>query len=489
MIERTQRMGGVLMPVSALPSKEGVGTFGREAYEFVDILAQMGAKIWQILPLNPLSYGNSPYQPYSSFAGDPLYIDLGLLAQEGLLPKSRPQFHPEDPDRVNFEQVRAYKDPWLRKAYQAFLKRGEPGEEYKKFAKLDWVYPYAVFITLKGRNAMRCWNEWPQEEQDWSIDGKLDLTPMEGEIRYQIFLQYEFYTQWMKLKSYANAHGLLIMGDMPFYVGIDSLDVWGGRKNFLLDREGRPTHIAGVPPDYFSATGQRWGNPIYNWEQLEQDGFQFWIDRLSYNSKLYDIVRIDHFRAFDTYWKIPASCETAVEGDWIEAPGYALIDAVYQALPNLWLVAEDLGDLRPEVLVLRDHYNLQGMYVAEFSLGQAQPEERQIAYTGTHDNQTAKGWYNDLSPVQKRRITRALRPAREGLRQDVSHKMIRYVCLSKASIAITPVSDLLGLDDRARLNTPGTVGSPNWEWRLRSFTGLRKQISWMRELLEASGRI
>lgn len=482
-------MAGVLMPVSSLPSRDGVGSFGAEAYEFVDILASMGAKLWQILPLNPLSYGNSPYQPYSSFAGDPLYIDLGLLEKEGFLPKGRPSFEPEDPNRVDFEKVRAFKEPWLRKAYQAFREKGAPGKDYEDFAAQPWVYPYGVFITLKGRNQMRCWNEWPQEQQDWSVDGRFDLKPLEEEISYQIFLQYVFYTQWMALKAYANSKGLLIMGDIPFYVGIDSLDVWGGRKNFLLDSEGRPTFIAGVPPDYFSVTGQRWGNPIYNWEQIEADGFQFWIDRLSYNSKLYDIVRIDHFRAFDTYWKIPASCETAVEGQWLEAPGYALLDTVFKALPELWLIAEDLGDLRPEVLTLRDHYDLQGMYVAQFNLGEEAPQRQQVAYTGTHDNQTSRGWYQDLSPLKKRRVNRVLKPFSAFPRERVSHKMIRYICMSKALIAVAPVSDILALDDAARLNTPGTVGSPNWEWRLTGFAKLRRQIPWVRALLEQSGRI
>jgi len=481
------RLGGILMPVSALPSRDGVGSFGKEAYEFVDILSRMKVKIWQILPLNPLSYGNSPYQPYSSFAGDEIYIDLELLAQEGLLPKTRPAYHPEKRDKVDFEKVRAYKEPWLRKAYDAFCRKKAFQPEFEAFCRQEWVHLYAVFIALKKRNGMRCWNEWPREQQNWSVDKAYDLTDLEDEISYRMFLQFIFYRQWMALKTYANDLGIRIMGDMPFYVGIDSLDVWAGRENFLLDGEGRPTSVAGVPPDYFSATGQRWGNPIYNWEKMEKDGFQFWIDRLRYNSQLYDIVRIDHFRAFDTYWKIPASCETAMEGEWIEAPGYALMDTLYAALPDIWIVAEDLGELRPQVLTLRDHYGLAGMYVAEFSLPKLEPEENIAAYTGTHDNETARGWYEALSSGEKRRVARKLRPYGAS-RERPSRKMIRFVCQSKARLAIVPLADVLNLGSQARLNTPGTVGSPNWEWRLPSFQKVYPEIDWFRETMEKSGR-
>lgn len=483
-----KRLGGILMPISALPSRDGVGSFGTSAYEFVDILTGMGAGIWQILPLNPLSYGNSPYQPYSSFAGDELYIDLDKLAQQKLLPKTRSAYHPADPAKVDFQAVRAYKEPWLRRAYAAFCRKKELKAPFEEFCKKDWVYPYAVFVALKQQNGNRCWTEWPAEQRSWSVDHKYDLKPLEDEIRYRMFLQFIFYTQWMELKQYANDRGIRIMGDMPFYVGLDSLDVWAGRDNFLLDEEGHPTSVAGVPPDYFSATGQRWGNPIYNWDKMEQDGFRFWIDRLRYNSQLYDIVRIDHFRAFDTFWKIPASCPTAIEGEWIEAPGYALMDALYAALPDIWIVAEDLGDLRPEVLVLRDHYDLAGMYVAQFSLPREIPAKNHAAYTGTHDNDTARGWYEKLDANMRRRVARKLRPYGEA-REWASHKMIRFICESAAPLAIFPLFDVLNLGSEARLNTPGTVGSPNWEWHLTGFRKVYAQAQWVRKTLEETGRM
>ena len=293
-LHNKERLAGILMPVSALPSDEGIGTLGKAAYRFIDIMQEMGMSIWQILPLNPLGYGNSPYQPFSSFAGDSLYIDLEFLFEEGLLDE-KPAPFPKKSNKISYDLVREYKEPFLKKAYASFKKKAEKASSYTEFCKMDWVRPYAVFFVLKKANQMRCWNEWPKEQQNWILDKKLDLTPYEEEIDYQIFLQYLFYVQWNALKDYANGKGILIMGDIPFYVGIDSLDVWQAREDFLLDKDGHPRFIAGVPPDYFSATGQRWGNPIYDWEHLKENHFRFWMDRLSYSSKLYDIFRIDHF--------------------------------------------------------------------------------------------------------------------------------------------------------------------------------------------------
>ncbi len=482
------RMAGVLMPVASLPSEDGVGGFGREAYCFVDCLARMGIKVWQILPLNPLGYGNSPYQPFSSFAGDELYIDLGLLEEAGYLDGRRTSYEDAMPERVDYEKARAYKTPYLREAYQAFREKDGASEEFAEFQKMDWVYPYAVFVALKKQNSMRCWNEWPKEQKDWILDKQYDISHLEDEIQYQMFVQFMFLKQWSDLKQYANRKGIRIMGDIPFYVGIDSLDVWSCRENFLLDAEGKPTFIAGVPPDYFSATGQRWGNPIYDWDYLEKNHFVFWINRLAYSSKLYDIIRIDHFRAFDTYWKIPASCETAIDGEWIEAPGYELFDTVFKELPNIQIVAEDLGDLREEVLTLRDHYRFMGMNVVEFTfLSGEKPKEHQLIYTGTHDNQTLRGWYESLDAKDRRRVRSQL--FRHGMPwESVVGKMLRYVYGSAASMAIVPVMDILELDDRARLNAPGTVGSPNWEWRLADLQCLCARERQMRKLVETTGR-
>ncbi len=491
---KNKRMGGVLMPISSLPSAEGVGTFGKEAYRFVDIISDMGMKIWQILPLNPLGYGNSPYQPFSSYAGDPVYLDLGLMAEDGLIKSKLSKYENADPKKADYTKTAAYKAPYFREAFENFKYRIADGKEdalraeYDAFKTIFWVRPYGIFITLKAKNDMRCWNEWPQEEQDYIIDGKFDITPYEDDIEYAVFLQFMFCKQWNRLKEYANKKGILLMGDIPFYVGIDSLDVWQGRKNFLLDKDGHPRFIAGVPPDYFSETGQRWGNPIYDWDQLEADGFKFWLDRLSYSAKLYDIIRIDHFRAFDTFWKIPSSCPTAVEGEWIEAPGYKLFDAVYANMPDIFIVAEDLGDLRPEVLVLRDHYKLPGMYIEQFSaLDKKGPAENQLIYTGTHDNQTTLGWLKDLDKKTLGKVKRRFLSF-TGPGEKLVWKILNHVYKSKARFAIVPAFDLLALDDAARLNTPGTVGSPNWEWRLENLDGLKDRVSMTKKMITESGR-
>ena len=486
---KNKRMAGVLMPVASLPSEEGVGTFGREAYRFVDMLADMGMRIWQILPLNPLGYGHSPYQPFSSYAGDEIYIDLDLLEKNGYLQPGRTPYTPEGhADRIKYERVRQYKEKYLQEACERFFPDGREAAAFKSFREMDWVYPYAVFIALKKQNGLRCWNEWPKEQQDWILDRKYGITHLEKEIQYQIFLQYMFYQQWMALKAYANEKNIRIMGDVPFYVGIDSLDVWSSREDFLLDDQWRPSFVAGVPPDYFSKTGQRWGNPIYNWQNLQDKNFAFWLDRLDYSSKLCDIIRIDHFRAFDTYWKIPASCETAIEGEWVEAPGYAFFDELYRRRPDIQIVAEDLGDLRPEVLTLRDHYDMMGMNVAAFSLPDAnEAREHQLIYTGTHDNQTVKGWYAALDRRTKAKVRKAL--AEVGYwGEPITRKMVRFVYGSAASIAIIPLADLLGLDDAARLNTPGTLGSPNWEWRLTGWQNLWNREAFIRTVIADSGR-
>lgn len=476
------------MPVASLPSKYGIGDFGKEAHEFVNILEEMGVRIWQILPLNPLGYGNSPYQAYSSYAGDELYISLDKLKEEGLIKSGIEPFH-EQEKLIAYEEVRVYKQKYLQEAFQNF----KENEEYLAFISMKWVYQYAVFLTLKKANNLICWNEWPKEQQDWIKDKKCDLTDKKDAIAYEMFVQYMFYRQWMELKAYANEKGIEIMGDLPIYVGIDSLDVWANQDYFLLDDKSRPTFIAGVPPDYFSATGQRWGNPIYDWDYMEETEFKFWIERLSYSSKLYDVLRIDHFRAFDTYWKIPASCETAVEGEWVEAPGYALFDKIHGELPEIQIVVEDLGDLRPEVLELRDHYSLSGMKVVQFTFDDNETNndfpdrENMIIYTGTHDNQTVYGWY--LAQSEEKRAAMKKFMKKKGYRRDhIAHQFVQYTFDSIANLAIVPVQDILCLDDCGRLNTPGVLGSPNWEWRMTDFEGLYGAVDEVRLMIYRSGR-
>ena len=482
---KVSRMAGVLMPVASLPSTDGVGSFGKSAYQLIDFLSETGFRIWQVLPLNPLGYGNSPYQPYSSFAGDEIYIDLDMLVEDGYLSPGRKSL--ESTGRIDYDAARKHKLPYLKKAFKAFEKQGKEKKEFDRFCKQKWVYEYGVFMALKKHNKMRCWNDWPKQQRDWILDRKFDISPFEEEIRFQMFLQYMFIKQWKKLKEYANNKGILLVGDIPFYVGIDSLDVWRDRDSFLLDEEGRPAFVAGVPPDYFSAFGQRWGNPIYNWKRLEKTKFKFWIDRISYTNELYDIIRIDHFRAFDTYWKIPASCETAVEGEWIEAPGYAVFDRISEKLPEAWIIAEDLGDLRPEVLELRDAYNLPGMIVAEFDLFKDDKTKNKVIYTGTHDNQTVVGWYKSMKKAERKKVDQRL--SKEGSKdKNISYRMLHYVFNAPAYYAIVPLMDILELDDSARLNTPSTTGSPNWEWQLKSLDELKPYQANIKRMLRYAKR-
>lgn len=480
------RAAGVLLPVSSLPSGHGIGDMGRAAYRFVDMLSRANVRYWQILPLNPLGYGNSPYQPYSSFAGDLLYISLDALWKDGLLPRRPARFRPFAA-RVDYEAVRLRKETVLREAFARFV----PSEAYERFVSMEWTRPYAVFMALKRHNPEKDWTSWPEAERDWPREQALDLTRYEQEIRFELFAQYQFHSQWMNLKRYANERNVELIGDIPIYVGLDSEDVWSGRENFLLNEDGTPSVVAGVPPDYFSALGQRWGNPIYDWAHMQADGFSFWKKRLEYSATLYDVIRIDHFRAFDTYWEIPAENPTAVEGVWQEAPGYALFDEVLAALPGLRIIAEDLGMLRDEVHMLRDHYDFPGMKVLEFTFAPGAPpeegQENRVVYTGTHDNQTVRGWFEAMPEEWQAQALKTLSAAGYAKR-SVSQRFVRLALADRADLAVLPVQDLLGLDDRARINTPGTVGSPNWEWKLRSLFSVRPALSRFAKAIQETGR-
>ena len=480
------RESGILMPLSSLPSSYGIGELGAETLSFVENLKETGITIWQLLPLNPLGYGNSPYQPYSSCAGDEIYISLEELYRQGLIEKLPEEFQAME-KRVDYEKVRAFKEPYLREAYSRF----EKTEAYEAFISQDWVYDYAMFRALKKKNGGSCWNQWEEEDKNWPMTREERSEEIQDEVNYHMVLQYLFFSQWMKIKSYANEKGIRIMGDVPFYVGVDSVDVWGARENFLLDAEGKPVFIAGVPPDYFSATGQRWGNPIYDWEYLKEQNYQFWLDRIGYSSQLFDLIRIDHFRAFDTYWKIPAFCPTAVDGEWVEAPGYEVLALLQEKLPDVELVAEDLGDLRPEVVELKEHFHLKGMKVLEFSIDTSGKyardtfgeEENMIIYTGTHDNDTLMQWYESLSVTGRRKVRSFLK--RQGISTgSVRERLLTYTLNSKAAYAIVPMADVLGLGKEGRMNLPGTVGSPNWEWRMPDQNRIRKGLVQYRKLIE-----
>lgn len=461
---------GILLPIFSLPSKTGIGDFGKEAYEFIDYLAEIGIKIWQILPLNPLGEGNSPYQSYSIYAIDEIYISLEWLRDQNFFVEMR--HFDADTNRIDYKGVRAFKKAYLKKAFTKF----KPDTQYDEFIQNSWVYNYAVFCVFKKIHNNAAWNTWELQYKDWSKAKNVDLASYEEDINYQLFLQYILYKQWFSLKQYANQKGIEIMGDIPIYAGYDSVDVWSNPKNFLLDEAGNSTYVAGVGPDYFSEKGQLWGNPLYDWEYLKSQKFHFWIERLSHSKSLYDSVRIDHFRGFDTYWKIPAQEEDARNGTWELAPGYELFDEVYRQIPDIQIVAEDLGELRKEVLELRDHYHLKGMRVLQYMFDVEEKEfndiKNMVAYTGTHDNQTLQGWLNNQNWEEYDAFFQ-----QHGFNNKHRYEnFVEYTIFSIHDLAIIPMQDFLGESDEARMNVPGEVSLLNWSWKMGDFSKFKAKL-------------
>lgn len=490
-MEKTERKAGILLGVASLPGNYGIGDFGKGSYRFVDDLAKAGFSLWQILPLAPLGYGHSPYQPYSSFAMDEIYLDLDALHEEGLIGKPAP-FNALA-SKIAYEEVRAYKLPYLRAAYKA--EKAKNPRLLTRFKKEHpWASDYSVFIAFHESH-QSSWDNWPLEERDWILTRPALKGKMKEEADFRLYLQYKLYQQWDKLHAYAKDKGIEIIGDLPFYVGFDSCDVWANQDTFLLDRKTKqPSFIAGVPPDYFSATGQRWGNPIYDWKKLAKEDFSFIENRIALNARIYDVLRLDHFRAFDTYWKIPSSCPTAVEGEWVEAPGYALFDSLLAKYPSLNIIAEDLGDLRPEVLTLRDHYDFPGMNVIEFTFHDYEiehkgkwDEENAVAYLGTHDNETIVGFFYDLDEREQAEWVYALE--QKGIAEGpMNERLIRYCFAKKAKYALVSMQDVLGLDKDARTNVPSTVNDVNWTWKMSDFASFEEKLPSLEKVLKEEGR-
>ena len=488
-----KRQAGLLLSVTSLPGKYGIGDFGPSAYEFIDLIKSAGFSLWQILPLNPLGYGNSPYQPYSSFAIDEQFVDLDALVAEGLLGK----IEPEDfiASKVRYDQVKAFKLKYLREAYETFLKEEGAKDKLDAFVNAHpWTRDWSVFMMNKRRYPT-AWNEWPSEVKNWVAKRPALKKEDLREANFEVFIQMVLYAQWDKLHAYAKSKGIKIIGDIPFYVGYDSVDVWANQDTFLLDEETKlPSCVAGVPPDYFSATGQRWGNPIYNWKKLEKEDFFFIENRIHLNAALYDILRLDHFRAFDTYWSIPAECPTAIDGKWIEAPGYKLFDSLFAKYPDLSIIAEDLGDLRDEVLVLRDHYNFPGMNVIQFTFADCELVHKgdwnrvnSVAYLDTHDNDTMLSYFYLLPEQEQGDWLHALASMGIVIGSPVD-RMIVYCMRKPANMAILSMQDVLELDTIARTNVPGIVDDRNWTWKLENFEAFKKRLPFLKELIVATGR-
>lgn len=490
----TERYSGILAHPSSFPSPYGIGDFGPGAYEFIDYLTAGGQKLWQVLPLGPTGFGDSPYQSFSAFAGQTLFISPDLLMQDGLLTEediARPPVW--DPHRVNYGSVIVYKNGLYQKAFDRFKDGSYTNEKladaFDIFCRkeADWLEDYALFMAAKDAHEGRCWLEWEDELRNPTPASKTAWAQkLADEILYYEFLQFLFFRQWADLKAYANKHDIRIIGDIPIFLSLDSVDVWANKSIFKLDSKGFPLEVSGVPPDYFSATGQLWGNPLYDWNALKKDGYRFWIRRIEKQLALVDILRIDHFRGFAAYWSVPYGEKTAINGKWVDGPGEDLFIAIEKALgKGLPIIAEDLGIITKEVEELRDAFDFPGMRVLQFAFDDPNDNimmphnhiENCVCYTGTHDNDTSRGWYYTASKASQKK-------AREYMNTgaaDISWAFIRTALASVAKYTVIPLQDVLGLGSEARMNFPGR-GIGNWSWRYTSDQLDKQWLNYLHDL-------
>ena len=470
------RKNGVLLHITSLPSKYGIGTLGKEAYAFVDFLKRADQQIWQVLPVCPTGYGDSPYASYSTFAGNPYLIDLETLEEEGLLKAEeyRNLTWCEQEDQVDFGKMYTQRYPILEKASSRFLQNPTP--DYVEFCKVhaSWLDDYALFMALKDLHQGKPWLEWvipyrkydAQAAQVWTQENQ-------ARVDYYKSLQYFFFTQWEKLRQYANKNGISILGDLPIYVALDSVDAWSHPELFMFDEDGKPSLVAGCPPDGFSEDGQLWGNPIYNWEYHKETGYAWWINRIDHATKVMDILRIDHFRGFDSYYAIPAGATTAKVGEWLQGPGIDLFKAIEAKLGKKEIIAEDLGYLTDSVKQLLADSGFPGMKVLEFAFDSRDGSGAEylpynypkncVAYAGTHDNDTIQGWFQMINDGDRKYAQDFMDAYNPG---EYHWEMMRTVIASPADTTIVQAQDLLGLDSSSRMNTPGKMGG-NWTWRLK----------------------
>lgn len=471
---------GILLSVSSLPSNHGIGDFGDSCYKFIDWLASNHYKYWQVLPLNPLGPGYSPYMSTCSNALEYRYISLDLLAREGLISKVPP--FQKDSEAVEFYEVGEYKKKYLHKAYKKFMK--DHFETLHKFKyRQPWVSAFATFEVFKWRNDNKTWNEWREEDRDYFLNHNKPPKSLMDDINFVIFLQYEALKQWKHVMKYAKKKGISLICDMPFYVGFDGVECWLNRDQFSIGPDNKLFEVGGVGPDAFSDVGQLWGTPIYNFDKMRQDGYKLLIDRIGYLANLCDYLRIDHFRAFDTYYVIPANEETAINGEWKIGPRDDFFNKLYEKYPNIKLIAEDLGDLRPEVLELRDQFNLPGMFISEFTIFDMNnlSTNRQLVYPGTHDNETLWGWFLNRTPDEINFLKWRMNDYNDETLFDT---IVKYIYTIPSLMTIFQLQDVLKLDNSARMNYPGTVGSPNWRWKLKDFSWIKEvkypDFSWFK---------
>lgn len=489
------RESGILMHITSLPGPYGVGTMGKSAYHFVDFLDKAGQSVWQILPLNSTGYGDSPYQSFSAFAGNPYLIDLDTLVQEGLLKAGEPEAvnWGENPGRVSFGRLYEERGKLLHLAYSRFT----PDESYTAFLEENarWLPDYALFMALKEANGGASWLQWPEDLRLREADAlEAARKAHADEIGYHSFVQYLFFRQWKALRGYANGKGIRVIGDVPIYVPLDSADVWVNYKLFQLDETRHPTVVAGCPPDGFTADGQLWGNPIYDWQAMADTGYDWWVRRLTAAARMYDVVRFDHFRGFESYWAVPAGDKTARNGRWVKGPGIDFIHAVRKALPELDFIAEDLGFVTPEVRQLQLDSGYPGMKVLEFAFDSREESDYlphlypvdSVCYTGTHDNVTLKQWFDEASRQDK-----VYAKAYLGLNRSEGNVwgMIRGGMSSVSRLFVAQMQDYLELGGEARMNFPGTLSSANWTWRAAEGFDSDKLAKKIRKMTGLYGRL
>jgi 4-alpha-glucanotransferase len=492
----TERASGVLLHPTSLPGAHGIGDAGSKAHAFAEWLRGAGQRFWQMLPVGPVGYGNSPYSAHSAFAGSALLISLERLIEEGLLPRSALASAPIFAQgRADYPAARAWRERCLKIAFEAFAKRTSDHPSFDIFCEqsADWLEDYALYAAIKRSRRDVAWTEWEPDLRARD-PAALDRArhALREEIAQQRFEQFVFARHWRSLKARCAELGVALIGDMPIFVAHDSADVWAHRELFFLDPQGQPTIVAGVPPDYFSATGQRWGNPLYRWEVHEETGYRFWLQRFGQMLERFDAIRLDHFIGFQRYWEIPANEPTATNGRWVPGPGAKIFEALRKAHGTLPLIAEDLGAVTPEVTALRDKFNLPGIKILQFAFG-TDPQgptflpynysRNSVAYTGTHDNDTTRGWFEKLEPGERRNALDYL--GTKG--REISWEMIREVWRSVANLALAPAQDLLGLGSEARMNHPGTLQG-NWEWRLLPGQLGAKERERLRDLTRIYGR-
>jgi 4-alpha-glucanotransferase len=503
------RASGILLHPTSLPGRFGIGDLGRAAYDFVDFLEETGQSLWQVLPLGPTGYGDSPYQCFSAFAGNPLLISLEALVDEDLLDAgdltSAPEF---SEDRVDYGPVIEYKNSMLAKAHGNFIQRGsdEAKAGYFNFTEQTawWLEDYAAFRSIKDGHGGQEWTKWDthlRAREDNAMHFWRENHAVE--ISRHKFFQYVFFKQWLGLARYANDKGVKIVGDVPIFVAHDSADVWAHPGLFYLDEEGHPTKVAGVPPDYFSETGQLWGNPLYRWDLMKKDGYKWWISRVRSTLSAVDIVRLDHFRGFEKYWAVPGAEETAINGEWEKGPGASLFKAIKKALGDLPIIAEDLGVITPEVEALRDAFDFPGMRILQFAFGtDPQADEfkpynfkpNSVVYTGTHDNDTTIGWFTSEGAGDSTRTEDEVNEEREFVLKylgsdggEINWDFIRLALSSVSNTAIIPLQDVLGCGSEARMNTPARE-SGNWGWRYRAEQLTPEIRARLAELTDVYGR-